>query len=143
MTTYEEYERAVAEEHRQWSRLRELADMMAEECYWCWKGDRPEYEPVITEVIDAFRRAGRIPSRPAPTKPGRKSLSTTKSLEVFARDDYRCVCCGTRENLSVDHIHPVSKGGTNDMDNLQTLCRSCNSKKGVKVSGDDQAGSGT
>lgn len=60
----------------------------------------------------------------------RKPLSAQVSLAVFARDDYTCVHCGTRENLTVDHIVPVSKGGTNDMDNLQTLCGPCNSRKG-------------
>lgn len=62
----------------------------------------------------------------------RKSLSASKSLEVFARNDYRCVRCGSRSDLTVDHIIPVSRGGTNDDDNLQTLCRPCNSRKGAR-----------
>lgn len=143
MTTYEEYERAVAEEHRQWARIRELADMMAEECPWCWKGDRPENEQIIYEVVEAFRRRGMMRPYSSPSKPKRKSISTTKSLKVFARDEYRCVRCGTRENLTVDHIHPVSKGGSNAMDNLQTLCGSCNSRKGAKIIGNDKAGAGS
>ena len=52
--------------------------------------------------------------------------------KVFERDAYRCVQCATHIDLSVDHIKAESKGGTLDMDNLQTLCRPCNSKKGVK-----------
>lgn len=52
---------------------------------------------------------------------------------VWLRDDLTCQRCGTRENLSVDHIRPESKGGTLELENLQTLCRSCNSKKGVSV----------
>lgn len=43
-----------------------------------------------------------------------------------------CVTCGTDKNLSVDHIKPLSKGGTNDINNLQIMCVSCNSKKGSK-----------
>ena len=62
----------------------------------------------------------------------RKQLSPTEALAVFAKDGYQCVHCGTRDNLTVDHIHPVSSGGTNDPDNLQTLCRSCNSRKGAR-----------
>lgn len=50
--------------------------------------------------------------------------------QVFERDLYRCVQCATHLNLTVDHIEPESKGGTLELDNLQTLCRSCNSKKG-------------
>ncbi len=50
---------------------------------------------------------------------------------VWKRDDFRCKQCGTRDNLSVDHILAEAKGGTLDMDNLQTLCRPCNSRKGT------------
>jgi len=44
-----------------------------------------------------------------------------------------CVCCGNSKILTVDHIVPISKGGANTIDNIQPLCRSCNSKKGVKI----------
>ena len=43
---------------------------------------------------------------------------------------FRCVLCKSKEKLTVDHIQPVSKGGTDDPSNLQILCKPCNSKKG-------------
>jgi hypothetical protein len=52
--------------------------------------------------------------------------------EVFIRDRYICQRCGSKKCLTVDHIIPVSKGGRTYHDNLQTLCRSCNSSKGAK-----------
>jgi len=52
--------------------------------------------------------------------------------KLLHKYNFSCVHCGTKENLSIDHIKPVSKGGTDDIDNLQILCKSCNSKKGAK-----------
>jgi hypothetical protein len=42
-----------------------------------------------------------------------------------------CAKCGSTENIEIDHIIPIMKGGDNDITNLQFLCRSCNSKKGT------------
>lgn len=45
---------------------------------------------------------------------------------------WHCCICGKeliQETTTIDHIVPVKKGGTNDIDNLQPLCRSCNCKK--------------
>lgn len=63
-----------------------------------------------------------------------RGLVTPKvRFEVFRRDGYRCQICGRTQaegaKLVVDHIVPVAKGGTSDMDNLQTLCFECNSGK--------------
>lgn len=48
--------------------------------------------------------------------------------------DNKCLCCGRDDvKLTMDHIVPLSMGGSNDIDNIQPLCLSCNVKKGVKM----------
>lgn len=43
-----------------------------------------------------------------------------------------CGYCGSRENIVIDHIHPVSKGGATTIDNLTAACRTCNAAKSDK-----------
>ena len=49
---------------------------------------------------------------------------------VFARDDWTCQYCGSRSNLTVDHVIPRSKGGTSDWENIVASCAPCNRRKG-------------
>ncbi len=59
----------------------------------------------------------------------RQRVTARVRYEVFTRDGHRCRVCGNTsevEPLHVDHIVPISKGGRSDLDNLQTLCQSCN-----------------
>jgi len=53
--------------------------------------------------------------------------------EVFKRDPHCCHYCGTTEQLEIDHIIPLSRHGTNELDNLQILCRRCNGHKRDKI----------
>ena len=55
----------------------------------------------------------------------------TRTL-IYKRDDHTCQYCGAKENLTLDHIIPISKGGDNSWENLTTACKSCNLKKGDK-----------
>lgn len=49
---------------------------------------------------------------------------------VLVRDGYQCQGCGLRgRDLEVDHIVPVVKGGSDDLDNLQLLCKPCHHEK--------------
>ena len=48
---------------------------------------------------------------------------------VWQRDEGQCRNCGAKENLQYDHIIPHSKGGSNEITNLQILCRNCNLNK--------------
>lgn len=63
----------------------------------------------------------------------KKPIPSRARFLVMHRDNHECKQCGATEDLTIDHIHPESKGGTNDIENLQVLCRRCNCSKGVKV----------
>ncbi|MDP8967309.1 MAG: HNH endonuclease [Actinomycetota bacterium] len=49
---------------------------------------------------------------------------------VFARDGWTCQYCGSRANLTVDHVIPRSKGGGSTWDNIVASCAPCNRRKG-------------
>jgi 5-methylcytosine-specific restriction endonuclease McrA len=53
--------------------------------------------------------------------------------QLCADYDHRCLCCGERRPLTVDHVIPLSQGGSNTIDNLQPLCLSCNDRKGSRA----------
>lgn len=53
-------------------------------------------------------------------------------IQIIKRDGFGCRHCGMVDDLSYDHITPKVKGGSNDIDNLQMLCKPCNSRKGAR-----------
>jgi hypothetical protein len=69
-------------------------------------------------------------------KNGRTPFTKSIRHEVFKRDSYKCIECGASKDdrcLHVDHIIPVSRGGTDELDNLQTLCEGCNLAKKNRI----------
>ena len=44
----------------------------------------------------------------------------------------QCVCCGSTHQLELEHMTPISKGGTNYIENLTTMCAECNRGVGGK-----------
>jgi hypothetical protein len=61
----------------------------------------------------------------------RGKVSNRMRFAIYERDDHRCRRCGRSTNdLEIDHIIPISKGGKSTYDNLQTLCHRCNKEKG-------------
>lgn len=64
----------------------------------------------------------------------RAEVSPKLRFRVFKRDSFRCRYCGASADegarLELDHVVPISKGGTNDMANLRTACFNCNRGKG-------------
>lgn len=62
-----------------------------------------------------------------------RSIATHTKLEwekLIELCDYRCVIC-RNEDIVKDHIKPIYQGGSDGINNLQPLCKSCNSSKGA------------
>lgn len=52
---------------------------------------------------------------------------------VMVRDGFVCQYCGSREDLTVDHVVPIAKGGKTLFENCVTACKKCNGRKGDKL----------
>jgi uncharacterized protein YozE (UPF0346 family) len=69
-------------------------------------------------------------------KYGRSPISNSKRYDVLRRDNFQCVLCGASgrdAKLEIDHIVPVSLGGSDDTGNLRCLCCKCNRGKHSKI----------
>jgi len=62
-----------------------------------------------------------------------RSLNQTTKKVVAANQKWNCNVCNNILDASyeVDHINPLYNGGTNDLTNLQALCRNCHGKKTI------------
>jgi len=100
---------------------------------------RQEYESVQLDKIEkwldlVYRMTYYQNNKDRIKKEARKCRDNREIRKILLKkQNGRCAKCGTTKNLSIDHIMPVSKCGANTIDNLQILCRSCNSKKSYKV----------
>ncbi|MFO0089817.1 MAG: HNH endonuclease [bacterium] len=57
-------------------------------------------------------------------------------MTLYGRDHYICAYCGDKfhtQELTIDHVHPKSRGGTNHWTNCVTACKTCNHRKGNKT----------
>jgi 5-methylcytosine-specific restriction endonuclease McrA len=78
------------------------------------------------------RQRGHVRNR-GPAQHARLSISRAQRERVYARDGYRCLDCGRTGDLTLDHVVPLAvqlKARYRD-DELVTLCRSCNSRRGA------------
>lgn len=79
------------------------------------------------EAMPTVVRLNHLVRRPMPVlRPSRKS--------IFTRDGYRCVYCGAAHlPLTIDHITPRSRGGSDNWENLVCCCTKCNNFKGDRT----------
>ncbi|KAI4325549.1 hypothetical protein MLD38_030934 [Melastoma candidum] len=63
----------------------------------------------------------------------RRVKNSLSRKNILYRDNYTCQYCSSGENLTIDHILPISRGGEWTWENLVTACSRCNSRKGQKT----------
>jgi len=80
-----------------------------------WNTHQPNTLPVTNEVRERRRVTPEIRRR------------------ILERDNYACQSCDSEDVLEIDHVIPISRGGSSDDDNLQVLCAFCNRSKGAKT----------
>jgi hypothetical protein len=80
-----------------------------------------------------------LPPAPTPAAPrARRPIPVSVRFAVLERCGFACSYCGARPPgvvLTIDHVVPVSKGGTNDESNLVAACWECNAGKSARVLG--------
>jgi superfamily II DNA or RNA helicase len=92
----------------------------------------------VDGCVNRFMLPPSTPERLAPPErevlPEREPTDDVK-LQVKRRDGFTCLCCGEsdRRLLQIDHVAPSYIGGDNSLGNLQTLCKRCNSTKGINT----------
>ena len=59
-----------------------------------------------------------------------RSITDAVKSEVWKRDNGQCVQCGATNDIQYDHDIPFSLKGSNEVENIQLLCKTCNLKKG-------------
>lgn len=122
-----------AEEHRLMSAQQELAAALMDACRQACRGNGIPFDWAVHRLREAATQPLDGPSEPTYFDEVRRALTATTKTAIFERDDYRCLGCGVERWLQVDHVIPVSAGGSNAPRNLQTLCRDCNRAKGARL----------
>ena len=135
--------------------VRRGVDTSDRECAWCKATFSIEYgraQAIYCSASCAKKSARNSPSARA-AKAKRKAMArgagdndNVDPLEVFERDGWKCQLCGVKTPKKLrgsyderapelDHICPISLGGSHTYDNVQCACRACNGAKGARFIG--------
>lgn len=93
----------------------------------CSSSYRYYFVPGVKEqrtVSSAKRRAQKMQAE--------SPLKYSEWKEIVSKCNNRCLCCGI-EGVTMDHVVPLSRGGSHSIDNVQPLCLKCNLKKYTKT----------
>ena len=105
---------------------------------WCWQDAIKSVFLERVSIVSNYERKVRSPSfeMNLPSVIALKNFITHREnpnftrFNVFLRDKFACQYCGSKKDLTFDHLLPKSKGGITDWENVVTACSICNVKKG-------------
>eukprot|EP00892_Ulva_mutabilis_P001192 jgi/Ulvmu1/11073/UM007_0255.1 len=102
---------------------------------WMQKVDVLEYysDVSVASASEVFPLPAVMRCRAYVQRPRRRSRMMVSKRNILLRDRHMCQYCGSRAELTIDHVVPVSKGGELTWSNCVTACRACNAKKGNKT----------
>jgi 5-methylcytosine-specific restriction endonuclease McrA len=89
----------------------------------------------IHESIQVQRRVHRRKreTRLRASKALNKFHTEAEWMALLTRHGGRCAICGSTKRIERDHIMPLSRGGTDDIGNIQPLCKTCNCRKNNRL----------
>lgn len=128
------YKRQWDEAHRERERERKHQWYKAHreeqlECQGQWRENNPDYNrqwvknnPDWVAARDHRRRALKLSA----------TIGPVDYAAIYERDKI-CIYCGSDEDLTIDHLIPLSRGGAHRQENLAVACGSCNSRKHTKT----------
>ena len=92
-----------------------------------------EYAKLISRTAHGKIDYAFVTERFKKLRDGQITISgTIREWEREQELPHECVFCGSRENLSTDHLIPKNRGGDDSADNLVQACKTCNSSRGDK-----------
>ena len=108
---------------------------------WCWQDSIKSVFLDRVTIVSNYDRVINSPSfsMKLPSVIALKNYVSPQSnpnftrFNVFLRDKFSCQYCGSKNELTFDHLLPRSRGGKTDWDNVVTACSGCNVKKGGRL----------
>ena len=108
---------------------------------WCWQDAVKSVFLDRVSIVSNYKRKIRSPSfeMNLPSVIALKNfIQPSKNpnftrFNVFLRDKFSCQYCGSKNELTFDHLLPRSKGGKTNWENVVTACSSCNVQKGGRL----------